>query len=608
MAVASWPRVSARLMEVLLGHSVWAALFRRCGLAVFDGVFKFIQDGEAADPHAARMLPGRVRWELLAAAALMCLLTVSLRASPCAEVIATDASPWGFGVVSARPGLGLVEEALRFGELRGEYVSLTGGVARRPAQGDRVAAASSLPAAWSDVGWQTKIARPWRVPLAQAVNEVQAAGLAAEWSARKVANHGGRQLLLLDARAALGAWAKGRSSSWPFLRVLRRVAALSLATGIEWIVRWVASEDQPADAASRRFESGPGHDWKRGQRLGEADRPGPLPRRPLRGAHLAPGTVEVYLKAFLFDFYEWVVQEGLLAGVRSVADLDSTLVDWMEARYEEGRRATVGSYVLGAVKLLSARVYAELHEARSLHIDWLAAHKTVHWPPLSLPLVLLLACDQLEHGSVDAAFSFLLAFAGLLRSGEMARLRVRDVVFPGDARLWGLDCVLLVLQHTKTGDDKSAEVPQPWLRPFLARWVARRRAQVGAAGRLCLQAAALREALRASLGRLGLGNAGFVLHRLRSGGGFASPHPWALPRRGSAAGKVAPARECPAVPAAAGGIGGVQHDPETGSGARSTPGGGAFLGPAPPPAVVVSGFSPPARMKGPGHRGVCGCL
>ena len=73
--------------------------------------------------------------------------------------------------------------------------------------------------------------------MVQAVGELHAAELAFEYAARRVDWHGAQQLALLDARAALGAVAKGRSSAWPFLRILRRVAALSFATGLQWCPR-----------------------------------------------------------------------------------------------------------------------------------------------------------------------------------------------------------------------------------------------------------------------------------------------------------------------------------------------------------------------------------
>ena len=53
-----------------------------------------------------------------------------------------------------------------------------------------------------------------------------------------------------------------------------------------------------------------------------------------------------------------------------------------------------------------------------------------------------------------------LAFLGLLRVSELAALGACDVIFPEDPRVWGEVHTLLILEHTKTGDDKSAEVQQ----------------------------------------------------------------------------------------------------------------------------------------------------
>ena len=158
---------------------------------------------------------------------------------------------------------------------------------------------------------------------------VHAAEIAIQWSARRVDNHGSKQLLLLDARAAFGGIAKGRSSSWAFLRILRRVTTLSFATGIEWIPRWIRSAEMPADEASRHFALAsrrPVHPG-RGFRFGEAKNPESY--RPLRGAHLKPATVRRYLHAFLFGFLPWAASSGTGARVVSAATLDSALGDWI---------------------------------------------------------------------------------------------------------------------------------------------------------------------------------------------------------------------------------------------------------------------------------------
>ena len=106
---------------------------------------------------------------------------------------------------------GLIDEALRFAELRGEYVSLDGQRARRPAQGDRVAPYRPLAPGWEEVDWRVVFARAWpSAPMVQAVGELHAAELAFEYAARRVDWHGAQQLALLDARAALGAVARAR--------------------------------------------------------------------------------------------------------------------------------------------------------------------------------------------------------------------------------------------------------------------------------------------------------------------------------------------------------------------------------------------------------------
>ena len=518
LAVAGWSAAPARLLECLIGHATYAFMFRRPGLAAFGALFDHIRAGEDAGcPLVARPLSARCKWELVTGAILLAFAAVDLGAPVSSAVLASDASPWGFGVCRASVPCELVVEALRFAELRGEYVSLDGNAARRPAQGDRVADHRPLTAGWESVEWTTCIARPWRAgQMVQAVGELHAAELSIEMPARRLDSHGSIQVALLDARAALGAVAKGRSSAWAFLRILRRIAALAVATGIDWAPRWISSEEQPADVPSRRFQRAPCHDWKRGVRLGDASRPGPP--RPLRGAHLERKTLVTYLRAFLV-FYDWCVNSGWAARISDLPSLEAALVDWMEERHELGCGAYAGNCVVYAIKLLSKRIFDELVEARALLRDWNTVARTQHWPPLPFPLVFLLAEDQVNRGRRDVALSFLLAFGGLLRISEVVGMRVQDVVFPEDARFYGITYVILALEHTKTGDDLSSEIRAEWIWPLLRAWV-RVRATGGPQARLFPSAPELRAHLHQSLVTLGVAHVGFVFHSLRAGGAF----------------------------------------------------------------------------------------
>ncbi len=57
--------------------------------------------------------------------------------------------------------------------------------------------------------------------------------------------------MLADSLAAIGALMKGRSSSWPMLRLGRTMAVIRLVTGIRLGARWVPSAMNYADGPSR---------------------------------------------------------------------------------------------------------------------------------------------------------------------------------------------------------------------------------------------------------------------------------------------------------------------------------------------------------------------
>ena len=183
-----------------------------------------------------------------------------------------------------------------------------------------------------------------------------------------------------------------------------------------------------------------------------------------------------YLRAFL-RFYDWCVTVGWVARIPDLRALEAALVEWMEELHDAGVGPHVGNCALGAVKLMSPRSFAELIDARALLQDWNAVGQANHWPPLPYPLLFLVAAELLACGQIGEALALLLAFAGLLRISEVAGLRVQDVVFPKDARFWGVSFVVLALEHTKTGDDLSAEVRAAWLWPLLRRWVQQRAPQ-----------------------------------------------------------------------------------------------------------------------------------
>ena len=83
--------------------------------------------------------------------------------------------------------------------------------------------------------------------------EAVAVGLALRWVLRSSGRHSKRTLLLVDARAVIGAAAKRRSSAPTIRRDIMRIAALTLAGDLHVHLAYIPSEENPADAPSRGF-------------------------------------------------------------------------------------------------------------------------------------------------------------------------------------------------------------------------------------------------------------------------------------------------------------------------------------------------------------------
>ena len=108
------------------------------------------------------------------------------------------------------------------------------------------------------VGWTSALSGEWApggTTEAQEhinVKEARVAGYGINYALRHACPLDGRVVVLIDSAVALNALAKGRSSSFPLLRAVRRVSATLLATGVRPFYRFVESEANPADLPSRR--------------------------------------------------------------------------------------------------------------------------------------------------------------------------------------------------------------------------------------------------------------------------------------------------------------------------------------------------------------------
>ncbi len=179
------------------------------------------------------------------------LLGVALDNQWAPTLVATDAAPeLGFGVSVAPMDPVAVADLGRKSERRGDHVRLdrTGNTFLEPER-PRVGKPHRLPL--SDSHFSDVISFRATRPEHAGLLELRGVRLAVRWALRSTKRFHTRLLLLVDAKAALCATAKGRSGSFAFRRPLASLGAHALAAGVLLRCLYVPSEDNPADAPSR---------------------------------------------------------------------------------------------------------------------------------------------------------------------------------------------------------------------------------------------------------------------------------------------------------------------------------------------------------------------
>ena len=74
------------------------------------------------------------------------------------------------------------------------------------------------------------------------------------WKLRRLRGQERRILHLMDSQVGLAVITKGRSSSKKINQILRRIGALGVAGDVYGLLGYVATDVNPADEPSRRFE------------------------------------------------------------------------------------------------------------------------------------------------------------------------------------------------------------------------------------------------------------------------------------------------------------------------------------------------------------------
>ena len=101
--------------------------------------------------------------------------------------------------------------------------------------------------------WKIAVCNRWKQPAHINVLELYAETIAMSWVLRKGSPLQPRRVIILqDSQVAVHSGTKGRSSSLPLLRALRRTASLVLAGNLYIDRLWIPSKANPSDGPSRQ--------------------------------------------------------------------------------------------------------------------------------------------------------------------------------------------------------------------------------------------------------------------------------------------------------------------------------------------------------------------
>lgn len=248
----------------------------------------------------------------------------------------------------------------------------------------------------------------------------------------------------------------------------------------------------------------------------------------IRLRRIKPDTQQQYLYAF-GHFALWLESTG--QDQKADADLlDTQLEAFAESVFRSAggsRRQTVACARLACIWLNPALKQHKL--PRSLAVTnqtawYRAAARTVQsHPPITWPLLCVIAHRFAEAGNTAMATAVILSFDALLRVGEVAELELRDIADQRgvDARLG--DALIVTIRFAKTadntrGEQQSVTVRDPVVVALVRRFMADRRATAHATDKLFgASISQLEHMFCAAADALG-GVTHFTWHSMRHGG------------------------------------------------------------------------------------------
>ncbi|CAK0815965.1 unnamed protein product, partial [Prorocentrum cordatum] len=516
-------RVSARDIEKVVGHCTFLALLSRTSLSIFQSVYTFIARHR---DHGTVPLWDSVRWELEAFRNVIPLIRCDFGAPWSSKVMASDASFWGYGVVSRDlppdtvQQLGRVSERWRFsgkaqvrsregvlgpdGELDiGDWVKKV----EEDSQ-EREDALSDLPEVLKERGWAVLMSKKWEVPIFNIVQGEDGHPLGVCAALRSVAAHGLATGAVFSGRWFPSQWnhadgpSRGLGHSGHGGASAGKVDARSdhCAAGDSCGAAWgpeVARAHLPSaglpSAGSATAEGVLAAERGNGRLLA-----GPAalaPVGPCEARSVRTEAVRRRYSEFLDELDQWLGLSGLSRrpcpsgplGAGAVGQFDQDVSDWMNEQYMEGYDHWRGSNLMAAIAWADPRLGRVgghgLPLSRQALKGWRNLTPAASRLPLPAEVVFAIAMELMVMDRWDMALCTMLPLVFLMRPGDWRTVRVEHLAPPAVGGSRGLARWSLVLHPledegslpSKTGEfDESLLLDldeDQWLAPLCQRLV-----------------------------------------------------------------------------------------------------------------------------------------
>ena len=271
------PVVTGEQLQVIVGHMTVRALIHRGLMGIMRYVYIFIEQSYEKKQRLWRS----VAREISMFRRLMPLAIASMKSPWDHSMICTDACLTGYAVMESNHSsaisaeVGVHDERWRFKRQGGKDVAPrlraldTSRVFEdvrtvKPEVDGEVFGEWEVDPSFPDVPFEYMNEEHWhllwntRIHFREPVHLIEARSVlgAMKHRCRDHRRHGKRLVVLNDNMSVILALQKGRCSSYPLLRLIRRVWAHSLASGIRLHPRRVPSERNVADKDSRKWETG----------------------------------------------------------------------------------------------------------------------------------------------------------------------------------------------------------------------------------------------------------------------------------------------------------------------------------------------------------------